>query len=123
MKRMLSCLLLATGALACQPTNLILENQNNRGSIVSARWLPADARLEYGFEARLDPGESTPALRIYPGDDGETGPIQFELSVEGQRVLLVTDERFTATKKQDTVITLDEDTRVTNPALIAEVEE
>lgn len=106
--------LLALALAGCK-TEIVFENQIPGASVDNVRWESGSTSFSSESGDRLEPGQSSEAVSISGPHEGETGRIHFELIVEGRKVALVTEDRFTAHTNETTTFTLTPETVATNP--------
>jgi hypothetical protein len=107
--------LIALLGLGCS-TKITVENAFPGASIQSVRWV-SERNESYTFDSgkALGPGATSGEQWVSELDVGDSGPIHFELVVDGRKVALVTVDQFTATPGELTNFRLDSSTAAKNP--------
>ena len=123
MKQWICVILFSVVGMGCEDTSIVFHNMVPNASVTNARWAPDGTNVTYDSSDRLGPGQKSDTIVLWAEEGaGASGTLSFELEVEGNRVALVADEKFTAGEGQTTTFELTPELAVHNPLVIPESE-
>lgn len=102
-------------AIAGCKTEVTFENQVPNATLQNVRWVTDDGTV-YAPDPDdpLEPGQRSEPVLINQPDEGDTGRLELELVVEGRKVALVTDRRYTAEFNENSVFKITPSTAARN---------
>ena len=105
---------------ACEATEVVFENATGRATLSNVRFVPDDPESVYEATRDLLPGQQSATITVLTPDEDESGRIDFELVVDGNRVALQLRDPVTPRVGETNIIVISDETKVINRLIDAQ---